>query len=292
MKKSTLQALRIILLLLPGISFSQTSLPNFPLTVQNQPQEYCAVCSGAKFLNSANVSIIDNLFTTTTLQPNTMCYQDQCYWSRYLDCHNFGFSIPAGAIIKGIQVDVTGFCDKNEAVADKEIYLQKNSNLLGSNMASVNLWPTSIETRTYGGDMELWDYSWNPSDINFTQFGVFIKLKNTTTLVPTVSIDGVSMTVFYQLTTGIYSQTSTSSTFMVNSGNDELNISFDMPDNNKKTELSFYDNLGRKCYAEMINENSGNISRKIETSHLNSGIYLVNITTDNKRYSKKCVIAR
>jgi hypothetical protein len=288
MKKFTLQALRIIPFFLPGIILSQTSLPNFPISVQNQPQEYCAVCSGAKFLNSANVTIIDNQFSTTTLQPYSMCYQDQCYWSRYLDCHNFGFSIPADAVIKGIQVDVTGFCDKNEAVADKEIYLQKNSNLLGSNMASVNLWPTSVETRTYGGDMELWDYSCNPSDINFTQFGVFIKLKNTTTLVPTVSIDGVSMTVFYQLATGIYSQTSTSSSLMVSSGNDEIKISFDVPEGNKKTELFLYDNLGRKCYSGLMQ----GTEEKINTSDFKSGIYFVSVLCENKYYTSKLYLVK
>jgi len=108
MGKDLLQIIRItaIILSLQANGFSQTTFLNSPGSVQNQPFSYCVPCSGAKWINTNNLVSVDSQFTSLTLQPASFCYQDQCYWSRYLDCYNFGFSIPSDAMIKGIKVDV------------------------------------------------------------------------------------------------------------------------------------------------------------------------------------------
>jgi hypothetical protein len=292
MQKYTLQIIKIIalILLFPSISFSQTNQPNPPGTVENQPYSYCVTCFGSKWVNTDAVASLDNQFSSAVLVPYLNCYQDQCYWSRYLDCHNFGFTIPATAIIRGIQMDMTGFCDMNSSVKDYEVYLRRNNLPTGTNMASPEFWSTDNKTTSYGGSSELWGLTWNALNIDSAEFGVFIKVKNYATHNSTINIDKIKITVTYELTTGIYEQSSSINPLRVynNVSNQELEVSFEMQKENKNAELNLYDIQGKKCFSGLMSGSPGIISKeKINTSQLKSGIYLVNVYSDNKLYSTK-----
>lgn len=297
MKKYTSHVLKLIipLILFPGISFSQTSLVGVPENVQNQPLAFCVPCAGAKWIDPENVKFTDNQLCSSTLQPNMTCFQDQCYWSRYLDCQNFGFSIPGGALIKGIQLDLTGFSNINSSIIDNEIFLLKNNLISGSNMALSGYWPITTTLRSYGGGTELWGTTWTATDIDSANFGVYIKVKNMTSLTPTVYIDGISITVTYELATGVFTQTSTSSplTVYANQSSEELSINFHIQKENKITQLTLYDIQGKKCFSKGLTGNPGNLAQeKINTSQLKSGIYFVNVNSDNKLYSTKFILTR
>jgi hypothetical protein len=296
MKKYTLQKLMIIALVIlsPAIILSQAV--NSPGTVQNQPYDYCTTCSGAKWINPSNVGLLDNQFSSATLQPYMSCYHDQCYWSRFLDCHNFGFSIPSDAIIRGIRLDITGFSDKNATITDGEVSLMKNSVVIGSNLAMTGYWPTVNSLRTYGGANQLWDHTWTASEIDSSQFGVFIKVKNTTSLIPTVNLDAVLMTITYELATGIFEQTSAASLSPLqvysDANSSEMIINFDSQDHSKAF-MKLYDIQGKEYYsAKMVNKQGDILQEKVNTSELKSGIYLVNIYSDNKLYSSKVALIK
>lgn len=291
MQKNTLQIIKIIslILLFPATNFSQTE-PYPPNTIENQPYAYCTTCSGSKWMNTGQVVVTDNQFSTVTLKPHLYCYQDQCYWSRYLDCHNFGFSIPSDASIKGIQLDITGYCSANSAAKDYEILLRRNNMPAGTNMAAPGFWPSETATTTYGGGSELWGLAWTPLHIDSSNFGVFIKVKNISPNSPTVFIDAISMTITYELATGIYQQTSTISPLTVynNASSEEVIVNFEMQKENKATELNLYDIQGKKCFSGVMSGQPGTITqKKINTGELKSGIYFVNIFSGNKLYSTK-----
>lgn len=57
---------------------------------------------------------------------------------------------------------------------DDEIYLLKAGVRVGSNKASVDVWPTSLGDKTYGGAADLWGTTWSPSDFG-SGFGVSIR---------------------------------------------------------------------------------------------------------------------
>jgi len=118
-----------------------------------------------------------------------------------LSSTNFGFSIPSTAVIAGISVsvlhlDITG----NAQIQDNTVRLIKGGVGSGNNKASAALWSGTVpETFNYGSATDLWGLAWSPSDINASNFGVQVNVKNTDLVDgdSTVGIDCVRITVAY-----------------------------------------------------------------------------------------------
>lgn len=103
----------------------------------------------------------------------------------YLD--GFGFSIPAGSIINGIRVDITG----TAADTPHSIQLQKGNQVQGSSFdpgLSGDACPGGAGGA--GGATELWGSTWTPDDINYPLFGVAFIPGSAGTF-----LDGASITV-------------------------------------------------------------------------------------------------
>jgi hypothetical protein len=89
----------------------------------------------------------------------------------------FGFSIPAGATIIGIQLDVDegSFGD---SISSTHIRLLKAGVAAGSNKAGVPAsgieWLSGGNNVTYGGSADLWGTTWTASDINNANFGAAV----------------------------------------------------------------------------------------------------------------------
>lgn len=97
--------------------------------------------------------------------------------SHYLKATGFGFSIPAGSIIDGIQVD----CQRHGldgTFKDYSVKIVKGGTIQGDEKAPADYWPTEDAYKTYGGPADLWGLSWAVSDINGPDFGVVISAKN------------------------------------------------------------------------------------------------------------------
>lgn len=148
-----------------------------------------------------NVILSDNGRASNGISLGILAVQN----TNYITVQNFGFTIPAGAAICGIEVTIerraTGILI-GSSIRDNSIRLIKNNVISGSNMASAGNWPTSDGSRVYGSVSETWGSSWTPADINAANFGVAISARlsaGLASLFLTGEIDQVVARVFYNL---------------------------------------------------------------------------------------------
>lgn len=98
--------------------------------------------------------------------------------SQRLDVDDWGFAIPAGATILGIQAQVTGTWN-GIATGDywkmSTVKLIKGGVVGGTNNGTSTDWVAATTTYTYGGPTDPWGQTWTPADINAADFGVAFK---------------------------------------------------------------------------------------------------------------------
>ncbi|MFA6416366.1 MAG: immunoglobulin-like domain-containing protein [Candidatus Paceibacterota bacterium] len=119
----------------------------------------------------------------------------------YLKATNFGFSIPAEAIIDGIVVAVERKAS-DKSFFDNAIRIVKEGKVGSEDKSSKDTWLTTDSTVTYGGPSDLWGETWTSSDINSKDFGLAVsvkKVEGATNQKP--SIDWVNISVSYHLST-------------------------------------------------------------------------------------------
>ncbi len=140
----------------------------------------------------------DNAKATNDAYATAGPVNEATRFTHYLKATNFGFSIPGGATIDGIYVEI----EKKEtgaAVRDWEVKLVLSNGSIGTeNKAIGTNWPAEAYA-TYGGAEDLWSESWSDTDINDIDFGVVIEARlidnfeqNTTAYV-----DHIRITVYY-----------------------------------------------------------------------------------------------
>lgn len=116
--------------------------------------------------------------------------------SQYLMATNFGFTIPAGATIDGITVEIKkAEGDTGDDLTDSRVRIVKGGAIGTEDKSDVTEWPTTLAYTTYGGAADLWGETWTYSDINDSGFGVVISAVST----PAAdgSIDHIRITVTY-----------------------------------------------------------------------------------------------
>ena len=120
----------------------------------------------------------------------------------YLRATGFGFSIPAGSTIDGIQIGIernaicVGSCTSN--VRDYRVRMVKGGTIGTTDRADTSTnWPTSDATATYGGAGDLWGTTWTVADINNAATGVVISATRTSGGDKTARVDYISMIVYY-----------------------------------------------------------------------------------------------
>ena len=196
--------LLLLLLQLTTVAFSQSQGPNNPAAAATVPSSACLGCPGSEWSNEINVFLPDNNSATTVLQNYSFCFQSTCYYSRYLYASDFGFTIPANAVILGILTEVNRNPGNPNAVVDSTVRLFDGATTVGSNQAIAFPWANGFNYQSYGGPSDLWGSAWTPALINGAAFGLYFKIYNSSAnVVATVSVDHVRMTVYYQLPTGI-----------------------------------------------------------------------------------------
>jgi hypothetical protein len=134
-------------------------------------------------------------------------------YSHYLKLTNFGFAVPSGATINGIQATIlrsSNFVDdgmgNDRYINDNVIRLYKAGVLSGSNYGSYAAnWPTTKATATYGGSSDLWGTTWTYSDVNNANFGIGIQamLENDGTYNNAIArVYSLQITVYYTTSGG------------------------------------------------------------------------------------------
>lgn len=106
----------------------------------------------------------------------------------------FGFDLPAGAVITGIGVTVT-------ARADGGVVVDASLLPAGDTRTSDAL-PFDLGGVVVGGAGDLWGESWTAAAVADDGFGVSLVLRSTDELGSNVEVDGVGLAVQYRLPGG------------------------------------------------------------------------------------------
>ncbi len=148
--------------------------------------------------------------TETWYTPQYAKYNDGDYagssassstkYTHYLKATNFGFSIPSGATIDGIKVEIYKKRAALDTIYDNEVKLVVGGSVTGSNYAATSTkWPSSFTYSSYGGSSDKWGLTPTVSQINGSDFGVVLQVK----LVPAgkvmaqAYVDHIRITVYY-----------------------------------------------------------------------------------------------
>jgi hypothetical protein len=113
----------------------------------------------------------------------------------YLVASTFGFSIPAGATILGVTVEVqaheTGTGSSNYVV---QLHSDTTPTLIGSSKNSATVTGTTPTTQSFGGAADVWGASLTSTIVNGTGFGVSLWSTDTTN---TLLVDFIRITIEY-----------------------------------------------------------------------------------------------
>lgn len=119
--------------------------------------------------------------------------------SDVLACTNFGFSIPAGATINGIIVNIKGWDagGGNGFVSSVRLTTDGTTEEGDNNSADdVTDWSnTAYEIKEYGNSTDLWGLSLDANDINASTFGVTHRSAKASAAL--INIDYMTITVYY-----------------------------------------------------------------------------------------------
>jgi hypothetical protein len=114
-----------------------------------------------------------------------------------LKAQNLGFTIPAGATIDGITVEI----DRRSIIASSGVdfrvqLLDAAGALVGTNKASATVWPTSSTIATYGGAADTWTASPTQAMVNDVDFGVVLSVTANIANAD-IAVDTIRVTVNY-----------------------------------------------------------------------------------------------
>lgn len=165
-----------------GIAISQTST-SANCTTGSQ------IGSGGGLANWNNPTNIANFavsYATTTVNGG------QSSW--YLDASAFGFSIPAGATVAGVQISLSIFASSAVGAA-ATVYLVKSGGVLSGTAKTFEVFNTVATTFTLGGATDLWGTTLTPGDVNASGWGFAIAVVGNGAGI-TISANSGAATVF------------------------------------------------------------------------------------------------
>src|ERR1035438_8948169 len=148
------------------------------------PDSMCIVCNGSIWQNQLNA--VHNHYSKAFLLPFNQCEQDTCYYTRELRFCNFGFNIPANAIIDSLETNgINEGASVTNVIYDTVVQFMKNHYPAG-----------------------LFGTTWTPQEINDPGFGLIIRAKNKSNDTVTAYFYGCNIHVWYSIPNGIFSITS------------------------------------------------------------------------------------
>lgn len=133
---------------------------------------------GGTAANDATVGTIDWTNPTEILSDdasNSYIAESNTGQTKYIKVTNFSFSIPTGATINGIKVTFTKSKYGTVTANDEEVKIVKSNGSIGTeNKALAGEWTDASVEYDYGNSTDLWNESWESSDINNSNFGVVL----------------------------------------------------------------------------------------------------------------------
>ncbi|MEK6751283.1 MAG: MBG domain-containing protein [Chloroflexota bacterium] len=143
--------------------------------------------------NPGNIVSNNNSYAMANLTVGTT--------SHYLQATNYGFNIPSGSTISGIETKIgrLGTDGLGSDVRDNIVSLIKGGVVTGENKAAVTTdWPSAETAATYGGITDLWGTTWTAEDINSSNFGLALAVRSSVGT-REAHVDYMQITVTYQL---------------------------------------------------------------------------------------------
>jgi len=118
----------------------------------------------------------------------------------YLLATNFGLTVPTDATITGVVVKIEAKAGTAARIKDASVKLIKGGSISGDDKALATLYTTSDAIYFHGNPNDMWGLVLTPADVNASTFGVAYSAIETTTNATTVSIDVITVTIYYSLT--------------------------------------------------------------------------------------------
>jgi hypothetical protein len=146
----------------------------------------------------------DNVYAVATSIPASTGV------SQYLKLTNWGFSLPASAVVDGIRCDWERKAQAVSSLKTNSIKLVKAGTIAGTEQlgSDTAFYSATDATFSHGGSTSLWGTTWTDAEVNASGFGVVISVKNLhATVACTASIDFVRLIVAYHTADGLGSQT-------------------------------------------------------------------------------------
>ena len=176
-----------------GSGASNTAGPTSPGTGADD-----ATVGTRTWSNPGNITSSNNSYATATSSGGGNST------THYLKATNFGFSIPDGATIDGITVEIERKGTKTGGagnwVKDSAVRIVKADGSFGSaNKGDTSSeWPTSDAVVSYGSSSDPWSESWSAAAINDADFGAALSAVFQSPDAPqTASVDHVRITIDY-----------------------------------------------------------------------------------------------
>lgn len=147
---------------------------------------YAGTASGVDWSLLSNLGADDNSYALALIGEGS---------EAPLTLTNFGFSIPSGATIDGVAVQI-GRKAGSQFGVNSSATLVKGGSATGSPEYDTD-WTLSETSYTFGGASSLFSATLSAADVNALNFGVIISPVDLTLEGVTASLDYVRMTVYY-----------------------------------------------------------------------------------------------
>lgn len=137
--------------------------------------------------NPSNAAASDNSRATANLSEPGLT-------SHYLKATNFGFTLPEGATVLGIEARVEKSKTELFTLTDAEVKIVKGGVVGSTNKRDIAEWPVNNDgIVTYGGPTDLWGTTWAVADVNGEGFGLVIAAQGR----GVARVDDIEIVVYY-----------------------------------------------------------------------------------------------
>lgn len=162
--------------------------------------------------NPQNAQVFDLVYASCTMANGTNSYE--------LRFTSFNFNIPLGSTVTRVTVTVCRFADAGAAtVADTNVFLLKNGNTWGVNIANGGSWGSSLSTITYQTFNSIVNRL-QPEDVNDPSFGVSFQIRGTGGGNKTAYLDGLRVGISYRTPVWNIGQSSINATLNFSTSSD------------------------------------------------------------------------
>ena len=133
--------------------------------------------------------------------------------SHWLKTTGYGFAIPTNATIDGVEVGVEVKSSSSNGANENGVKLVKAGAVTGVDQGAGSTLDTLELVFTYGSPTNMWGTTLTPSEVNAAGFGAAYAAKVSQSGI-TVSVDAISVTVYYTLPVTNYAETAQSQTIL------------------------------------------------------------------------------